>query len=236
MTLQYANGSNGFKIWREKSGSRILNASGLTTNGWQKKLTRAGTGFTETDFTDAASIAGRICPTNVFLSHSDMTATDRCLYYDVGNQAQRLDAAHPDNGGAFSNIEGEDWLRDWNRAASGRSAQSSYYEGNIKPVQIRGCDYRLFTKQPRLIRVINTFRQVIQSLLFGRLPKTVFLSLDRTMLSGRGLLPLINTIIILIGLGVARGQIPIRRLVGVWVIVAFIPRQFAVCFQTDCKT
>ncbi len=124
--ISLQDGAGGFKIWKEKDGTRILNATGLLGHGWQKKLTRAGTGFTETDFTDAASIAGRVCPTNVFLSHSAMTATGRCLYYDAVKTPQALDLA------GTNGTEASDWLQGWNRAATGRGVGASYYEGNIE--------------------------------------------------------------------------------------------------------
>lgn len=130
LTLQYANGSSGFKIWKERGGSRILNATGLVANGWQKQLVRRGDSFSATDFTTEANIAGRVCPTHVFLSHSTMTATGRCLYYDGGNAAQLLNS----DGGT----ETEDWLQDWNRVASGKGILGSYYEGNIKTCSDKG--------------------------------------------------------------------------------------------------
>jgi hypothetical protein len=139
--LQFANGSSGFKIWKEKSGTKILNATGLVANGWQKQLTRAGTAFSATDFTNGANIAGRVCPTNVFLSHSNMTATGRCLYYDGGsNETQGLDAACPSNNCTNPLIanEASDWLLHWNRANTGRGTGSSYYEGNIKTCADKG--------------------------------------------------------------------------------------------------
>jgi hypothetical protein len=133
--LQYAIGSSGFKIWKEKDGTKILNATGLVANGWQLQLTRAGTAFSATDFTNGANIAGRVCPPNVFLSHSNMTATNRCLYYDAGNTAQRLDAACTAGNCA---VEASDWLRLWDKAATGRGYNSSYYEGNIKTCADKG--------------------------------------------------------------------------------------------------
>jgi hypothetical protein len=129
--LQYATGSSGFKIWKENGGSgRILNSSGLVGNGWQKQLTRAGTAFGATDFTTGSNIAGRVCPAHVFLSHSSMTATGRCLYYDSGNAAQALDAA--------SGTLGEDRLVAWTNASSARGTGASYYEGNIKTCADKG--------------------------------------------------------------------------------------------------
>jgi hypothetical protein len=136
LTLQFATGSSGFKIWKEKGGTKILNATGLVANGWQKGLTRAGTGFSATDFTNGANIAGRVCPPNVFLSHSEMTATGQCLYYDAGNSAQSLDAA------GTNGTEASDWLQQWNRAGTGGdkffNKPSSYFEGNIKTCADKG--------------------------------------------------------------------------------------------------
>ena len=140
ITLQYANGSGGFKIWKEKNGSRILNATGLLTNGWQKKLNRAGTGF-DGDLTDSSvieQIEGRVCPPNVFLDHDHMTATGRCLYYDSGNAAQRLDDASPAVNGTSSSVEGEDYISSSDSSSSGRGSALSYYEGNIKTCADKG--------------------------------------------------------------------------------------------------
>jgi DNA-binding beta-propeller fold protein YncE len=132
VTMEYvfANGASGFKIWKEKGGSRILNATGLVANGWQKQLNRAGTAFSTTDFTVGANIAGRVCPPNVFLSHTNMTATGRCLYYDAGNAAQKLNAA---NG-----TVAEDFLLYWSDAQTGKGTSSSFYEGNIKTCADKG--------------------------------------------------------------------------------------------------
>jgi DNA-binding beta-propeller fold protein YncE len=132
VTMEYvfANGSSGFKIWKEKDGSRILNATGLVANGWQKRIERAGTSFTSTNFTVSSNIAGRVCPPNVFLSHSNMTATARCLYYDGGNDAQRLDKD--------SGMIGENQLLGWDNATSSQGSSSSYYEGNIQTCADKG--------------------------------------------------------------------------------------------------
>jgi len=132
MTLVYAAGSAGFKIWREKNGSRILNATGIIANGWQKKLTRSGVGFATADFTTGTNIAGRVCPINVFLSFTSMTAANRCLYYDGGNPSQTLGAE------SASGVEATDWLQNWDRGYTGRGTSSSYYEGNIKTCADKG--------------------------------------------------------------------------------------------------
>ena len=132
LTLQYANGSSGFKIWKEDNGNRILNATGLIANGWQKMLVSAGTAFSASDFTAGSNIAGRVCPTHVFLNHVNMTATNRCVYYDEGNTAQTLDAD------SSTGQEGLDWLTEWDSFSTGQGSASSYYEGNINTCADKG--------------------------------------------------------------------------------------------------
>ena len=130
LELVYANSLSGFKIWKQLGGIKILNATGLVSNGWQKTLNRSGNQFTTSDFTIAGGIAGRVCPPNVFLTHDDMTATGRCLYHDQGNY---LPALNVDSG-----IEAEDWLAEWDRPETGRGTGSSYYEGNVKVCADKG--------------------------------------------------------------------------------------------------
>lgn len=137
MTLQFADSGGGFKVWKEKGGARILNSSGFIANGWQKKLTRSGTAFSGSDMTDGDDIkliAGRVCPKYVFLSHSNMTATARCLYYDSGSPPQTFDRDFAVAGA----VEAEDWLRSNNSLNTGRGVGSSYYEGNIKTCADKG--------------------------------------------------------------------------------------------------
>jgi len=126
----------GFKYWKEKNGTRVLNASGLIENGWQLALTRKGTAFSANslDPSVADSLGGRVQPPNVFLDYDNMVATNRWLYYDCGTQSQTLDAALYNVGA----VEGEDWLHNWNSTATGRASGSSYYEGNIKTCADKG--------------------------------------------------------------------------------------------------
>lgn len=134
MILEYANGSSGFKVWRERDGNRrLLNATGLVANGWQQILTRAGTGFDGnlTNSSVVAQIEGRTCPPNVFLNHDQMLGTNRCLYYDSGNSLQQLQAAEA------TGTEAIDWLKDSaSEYTFGNSG--SYYEGNIKTCADKG--------------------------------------------------------------------------------------------------
>ncbi len=144
MVIQYANGDSGFKVWKEKDGSRILNASGDVTKGWQQKLNRKGLGFSGTDLTSSEHIAGRVCPPNVFLDHSSMTAGGRCMYYDSGKDSGHLASTCVDSQlnevdlNLCTGVEAEDYLADWNRVNSGRGISASYYEGNIKVCADRG--------------------------------------------------------------------------------------------------
>ncbi|MFM8270152.1 MAG: hypothetical protein ACKN9V_08190 [Pseudomonadota bacterium] len=123
MVYVFANGTSGFKVWREKNGDRILNASGKIENGWQKKLDAAGTEFS-TDFVTASDVAGRACPENVVLDPTNMFAEDQCLYYDPGNAPQAL---NKDQRGTVGN----DYLEGWGPTAS-------YFEGNIKTCANKG--------------------------------------------------------------------------------------------------
>jgi hypothetical protein len=136
-------GGSCFKVWWQQGTNRILNASGLWTNGgvgaWQQALNRNGIG-TNGDFnssTQIAALVGRVCPgkttgSGTFIDFTNMVDSTRCLYYDSGNTTQTLDAA------GTSGTEASDWLKNWNRAATGRGTSSSYYEGNVKTCADKG--------------------------------------------------------------------------------------------------
>jgi hypothetical protein len=146
--IELVDTGNNFGVWREKGGTRILRSTGLWSSDadWQKTLVRNGTAFTTTDFTAIARIGGRACPPNVFLDRDNMTATDRCRYFDAGNPAQRLDLARgPIDTTIYSNgggIQGVDWLVDGKfpgtYGQSGDSTKASWYEGNIKTCADKG--------------------------------------------------------------------------------------------------
>lgn len=86
LVLEYANGISGFKIWKELNGTRILNASGKPSNGWQKQLSSDGKTKISADFTAKALILGRTCPANVYVDDNNKTATGKCLYYSTINE------------------------------------------------------------------------------------------------------------------------------------------------------
>lgn len=131
--------SDCFMIWKERGGDRILNATGVWVSGiseWQKKLNRDGVGPIGADqyFTQREILSGRVCPVHVFVSRTDMTSTNQCLYYDSGNQAQGLDR----DGIIANSVNGQDFLIDWTATVSGRGSLSSWYEGNIKVCADKG--------------------------------------------------------------------------------------------------
>jgi hypothetical protein len=95
-------------------------------------LTRGGTGFTATNFTLHTTIAGRACPTHVFLDYNHMTETNLCLYYDQVNPPQTL------NQDQLGGVLSEDYLPSWNQAGTGRGTSGSWYEGNIKTCADKG--------------------------------------------------------------------------------------------------
>jgi hypothetical protein len=137
LTLQYASGSSGFKIWKEENGTRILNATGLVANGWQKMLTRAGTAFSSaTDntqyFTSGSNIAGRVCPSEVFIDRAHPLESNRCLYFTPRNSQIALNAS------STGGIYGEDYLEDPRDSSSGNGNNVSWYEGNIKACADKG--------------------------------------------------------------------------------------------------
>ena len=128
-----------FMVWKERGGERLLNATGIWIAGiseWQKKLNRSGIGFSgnHQHLTQRQSLAGRVCPTHVFLNRTDMTSTNQCMYYDSGNTAQALNRDSITAG----SINSEDFLIDWTATASGKGSLSSWYEGNVKVCADKG--------------------------------------------------------------------------------------------------
>ncbi|NDE16738.1 fibronectin type III domain-containing protein [bacterium] len=134
--IELASAASGFSVWRERGGSRILRATGLWSSDadWQKALNRRGLRFATTDLTDLSNIAGRVCPSNVFLDHDNKFATNRCLYYDVGQNSWALSAAY--YSGGTNLVEGEDYLLNWSSPGTAGPlsdpTEPSWYEGNIK--------------------------------------------------------------------------------------------------------
>jgi hypothetical protein len=131
-TLQLVDGSGGFKVWKEKNGNKILNASGLVSNGWQKKLTRAGTSYSNDFLEDPSKIEGRACPEKVFNSSSGPST---CLYYSS------ILAFSITLQGSSTGVRLEDYIDKWTDNIAGGTNPScnyssntaaSWYVGNIK--------------------------------------------------------------------------------------------------------
>ncbi len=141
LILVYANGTSGLKIWKENSSNRVLRANGL--DQWTKRLNENGRGLSVTDFTDAnfgtsnTLLAGRVCPTNVYIDDSNMTTTGNCVYYSPGYAAQRLDAPQYDDT-TNQTTTGNFRLGPWNTAAGGNGTGASWYEGNIQTCAATG--------------------------------------------------------------------------------------------------
>jgi hypothetical protein len=100
--------------------------------GWQKKLTRAGTRYSNDFLDDPSKIAGRACPEKVFNSSSGPST---CLYYSsrlgLGITLQ----------GSSTGVRGEDYIDKWTDNIAGGANQmcnyssntaASWYVGNIK--------------------------------------------------------------------------------------------------------
>ena len=79
--ITLVQGVGSFQVWREKDGVRILAASGLEADGWQKKLRRNGREFTQEDFTNVSVLAGRICLGHVYNFANNQSANPKCVYY-----------------------------------------------------------------------------------------------------------------------------------------------------------
>lgn len=113
----FANGSSGFKVWREVGGTRILAANGL--DQWAKALNLNGIGLSTTDFSDpnigtsTTAIEGRVCPGNVYIDDNFPITAGNCVYYSPSFAAQTLNANGDDNGAqlGFSRWSTLTWYR-----------------------------------------------------------------------------------------------------------------------------
>lgn len=124
----FANGSSGFKVWKEVGHHRILRANGL--DEWTKALNLNGKGQSETDFTDnnigtdSTRISGRACPNNVYIDDNNKFSTGNCVYYTPELPEQKLDAAGSSQSDA-STMGLKKW---WDLVG----ANGKWYVGNIK--------------------------------------------------------------------------------------------------------
>lgn len=128
-SLSYINGT-----WIESaSGSRVLASDG--SDNWALQLNPDGRSYSS-NFLNKANVAGRACPGSVFIP-GNLVATGKCLYYDSGNPAQRLDAT-ADDSVTDQSTPGSYRLGGWNTSASGNATGASWYEGNIQTCASKG--------------------------------------------------------------------------------------------------
>jgi hypothetical protein len=80
-----------------------------------------------------------VCPAKVFVEDStnNRLVASRCLYYDKGNENQRLDMPQVD-GVTDQTTSGSLRLGLWNTAAGGNGTGASWYEGNIQTCAAKG--------------------------------------------------------------------------------------------------
>jgi len=130
--LEYVTASGSFKVWKRVGTNQILQATGTynSTTTWQKTLDRDGMGFTATDFTAYTTLAGRACPTHVFIDQYTFLSENECVYYDNTTAAQTLDSA--------TGILAQDFIQSWNVAGTGNGTAASWFEGNIKTCADQG--------------------------------------------------------------------------------------------------
>ena len=125
----YANGSSGFKVWKEHGGNRVLRANG--SDEWAQSLNLDGRGQSGSDFTDTnigtanTLITGRACPTNVYIDDNNKFTIGNCVYYTPTYASQTLNAA-----GTSQNVSGSIGLSSWSSA--------SWYVGNIQTCASKG--------------------------------------------------------------------------------------------------
>jgi len=123
--LVLASAAGSFKVWREDSGKRILSATGL--DEWQVKWGPGGHAIVPLDFANAeqvlALLAGRACPLQAYVDHTNGFAAGRCLYYDRGHPPQVLNLSQGPKGGSEARLR-------WDTIDSGGAAEAAWYEGN----------------------------------------------------------------------------------------------------------
>lgn len=121
--LEYYISSGSFRVWKEVGASRILNADGF--DNWAITLNLNGKGFSGTEFMGYGNIAGRVCPTNVYIDDSTKFATGKCLYYSQEASSQALNAA-----GTSQTTYGSIGMGTWSSA--------KWYVGNIQTCASKG--------------------------------------------------------------------------------------------------
>ena len=82
-------------IWVQANGTNVLRVDG--SDNWHYALSPDGKSYSANLLNkNTATIGGRTCPASVYIDDTNKIASGRCVYYDQGNLAQRLDAPNGD--------------------------------------------------------------------------------------------------------------------------------------------
>ena len=122
--LMTTRGSDNFLLWQDAESNKLLKATG--SDEWQMLLIPNGrsSGSTFADSTTiSAQLAGRRCPSNVYIDDSNKVSTVSCLYFSSAYANQRLDAPQNDGGSDQTT---------WGSLRLGRQTSGKWYEGNIQ--------------------------------------------------------------------------------------------------------
>lgn len=125
--------SSQFRVWVEKTGEKILTASGLWSDGWQYKLNPSGKGHNDTTGNEylatqinLSNLANRTNPTHVYLDDANKFLTGKWLYYSTVIEFKTMIDTKNSGG-----IEANDWLDKWDSAQTTNGADGAWFEGNI---------------------------------------------------------------------------------------------------------
>lgn len=117
--ITLVQGAGFFQVWKEKNGNRILSATGLEKDGWQKKLRPGGRVFNQEFFTNWGVLAGRTCANRSNMASYGSTLNDSCVYFSKESE-NPISFWEP---GESSGTEGVDFFGEWK--------ESVWYHGNI---------------------------------------------------------------------------------------------------------
>ena len=117
-------------IWVQANGTNVLKVDG--SDNWHLALNSDGKSYSANPLNkNTANIGGRTCPASVYIDDTNKVASGRCVYYDQGNLAQRLDAP---NGDGVTDQATAGSFRIGARAANA----GFWYSGNIQTCANKG--------------------------------------------------------------------------------------------------
>ncbi len=117
-------------IWVQANGTNVLKVDG--SDNWHLALNSDGKSYSANPLNkNTATIGGRTCPASVYIDDTNKVASGRCVYYDQGNLAQRLDA--PNGDGVTDQTTAGSF-----RIGSRASTAGFWYSGNIQTCANKG--------------------------------------------------------------------------------------------------